>query len=348
MKKDSLSDNLISALRNIPSYMREKIESLKDIGADLSKRNDIVWHMLVQSMSGMGNNRGYAKLILNKENYNKVSWETVERVPKDRRFTHIHSALTKATVRMPGQKASWLTRNFSQIEMMGGPAAARGRMRALQGRPAKLEFFKQFDGIGEKYGRNIWMDLCDPDFVDSIAIDTRLQKIYDGLGISTNNYSDAEQTMLGVARKAELTGWELDRLLFHFSEHFYEAIGIGPAPAVSTPVHAKHPAEENHKIVGLDSLVREWENIYSNFLRRRNTETWGIKKDYANAIIREFSGRIPLATVVIRPDRKELSRKLFNKSNAFNFVIYPLGMGVWLGELALDGEDLVPVGDDLT
>lgn len=89
----------------------------------------------------------------------------------------------------------------------------------------------------------------------------------------------------------------------------------------------------------------EWERIYARFQRRRNTSTLGKKKDYVEAIIREFNGRVPLAIIVDRTQRKALSEKLFGKRNDFNFVIYPLGMGIQRGALHRDDEHLL--GDHL-
>jgi hypothetical protein len=56
---------------------------------------------------------------------------------------------------MPAQKARWLVRNFDRIESMGGVRGASRAALAARGRHAKLAFMLQFDGIGDKYARNI-------------------------------------------------------------------------------------------------------------------------------------------------------------------------------------------------
>jgi hypothetical protein len=360
MIKNSPRNKLVAALCDIPHHMRVKLDSLQEIGAIISTRNDAVWYMLVQSMSGMGSNRGYDRLMLNKENFIKVSWATIKAIPRSELIAHIYSALSDATVRMPEQKAMWLASNFDRIEQMGGLAAALERKRALSGKSAKLEFFRQFIGIGEKYGRNIWMDLCDPDFRDSIAIDDRLKKIFKILGISTDNYLDAEQRMLEIAFETGMTGWELDRLLFHFSDHFIAAINDVEAKAQSD-THVSDTQELIDNITGSvlssrakhftnadrseDStpVFQKWERIYKRFLKSRNTSNLGKKAGYVKEILKEFSGRIPLAYIVDSHSRKELSIKLFDNTNDFNFVIYPLGMGLWIGVLGFDGEHLVVI-----
>jgi hypothetical protein len=318
--------------------------------------------MLLQSMSGMGNNRGYARLILNKANYRKVAWATVKALPRSERLSHMHSALSDATVRMPEQKARWLIDNFDTIERMGGIAAALKQKRNLKGRAEKLTFFRQFLGIGDKYGPNIWMDLCDPDFHNAIAIDVRLKKIYELLGIPTDDYERAEQAMLEIAREAGLTGWDLDRLLFHFSDHFLAAIF---GDAVTADREGNEPDKGEHTVkrgkptswnsrrrtvpISHDagSAVQKWERIYESFLTCRNTSTWGKRAEHAKKILTEFNSRVPLATIVDDIKRKALCEKLFGSTNDFNYVIYTLGMGVWLVALGRDDEHLVVVRPEL-
>jgi hypothetical protein len=354
-------NKLVEALRNAPRRMREKLDSLKRMGEDLSNRPDLIWHMLLQSMSGMGNNRGYARLILNDTNYRMVAWATVEALPKSERLAHIHSALAAAAVRMPGRKARWLTDYFDKIEQMGGISKALEQMRSLKGREGKLPFFQLFAGIKDKYGRNIWMDLCDPDFRDAVAIDVRLKKMYAVLGIPTDDYARAEQAMLEIAREAGLTGWGLDRLLFHFSDHFLSVLG---AAAMSVDA-GNEPEEETHTYIkdgsimtdsgqhieplphDVNSAVPKWEAMYADFLKRRNTSSLAGKAKYAQKLIHRFNGCVPLATIVDATQRKALCKELFNESNDFNYVTYVLGMGIYLGALRRDGEYLVVVRPEL-
>jgi hypothetical protein len=44
------------------------------------------------------------------------------------------------------------------------------------GRDGKIAFLKTFHGIGDKYARNILMDVYHREFRDSIAYDERLKK----------------------------------------------------------------------------------------------------------------------------------------------------------------------------
>ncbi len=85
----------------------------------------------------------------------------------------------------------------------------------------------------------------------------------------------------------------------------------------------------------------EWERIYARFQRRRNTSALGKKREHLEAIVHQFNGRVPLAIIVDRGQRKALCERLFGKRNDFNYVIYPLGMGIRRGALRRDGEHLL-------
>ncbi len=85
----------------------------------------------------------------------------------------------------------------------------------------------------------------------------------------------------------------------------------------------------------------EWERIYARFEKYRNTKTLVKKKEYVEAIVHQFNGRVPLAIIVDRAQRRALCEKLFGKRNDFNYVIYPLGMGIRRGALRRDGQYLL-------
>jgi hypothetical protein len=76
------------------------------------------------------------------------------------------------------------------------------------------QWLKQFDGIGDKYARNLMMDVYHPDFRDSISVDERVRKVSAALGFRFESYAAHEAFYLGVARAAGLNGWEVDRLLY--------------------------------------------------------------------------------------------------------------------------------------
>ncbi|OLE54900.1 MAG: hypothetical protein AUG51_06070 [Acidobacteria bacterium 13_1_20CM_3_53_8] len=219
MNRESKRKLLIDLLRRKASEMQGELSALKKGSKDL-KRPDFIWHFLLQSFATMGNARGWKGLIEDQRNYVRVSFESLSELNSEKRVKVIESVLRDAKVRMPRQKAQWLSLNCDLIIEMGGLEQARYKALACVGTEAKIGFMKHFYGIGDKYARNIWMDVYHPDFRNSIAVDERIKKITMALGYTFTNYIAHEQFYLEIAREANLQGWEVDRLLYNYKDWF--------------------------------------------------------------------------------------------------------------------------------
>jgi len=101
---------------------------------------------------------------------------------------------------------------------MGGPAAARAKLLSSEGREGKIAFLKQFKGIGDKYARDMLMDVYHPEFRDSVALDTRVRSVTIALDLSFTSYEDEERFFLDAARRAGMDGWTVDRLIYNFRD----------------------------------------------------------------------------------------------------------------------------------
>lgn len=223
MSKEIKRGKLISLLRNITPEMKRKLKELKRDCHEI-KRNDFIWHALLASIATLGNERGYQGLIANEENYCRITFEAISKVPAKRRLNHIEKVLRVAKVRMPAQKARWLNENYELIVAQGGVEKVSEIALSLKGAEAKIRFLKTFQGIGDKYARNIWMDVFDKDFRDSMAIDLRINQITDALGYKFKNYEEHEIFYQEIAREADLLTWEVDRLLYNYKNFFLEGI----------------------------------------------------------------------------------------------------------------------------
>ncbi len=148
----------------------------------------------------------------------------LNKVDESDRLDHFDMVLRDAVVRMPSKKAIWLVSNLNRIEEYGGVEKANKIAFSQKGRAEKIRFMKAFDGIGDKYGRNIWMDIYDKDFHESIAVDERVKNISNELNLSFTKYNDHEEFYVSLARKASLQGWELDRLMYNFNTEILEAM----------------------------------------------------------------------------------------------------------------------------
>jgi hypothetical protein len=207
------------------SAARQHRATLDEQKAKVSEleRPDFLWHYLLQSFATMGRAAGWHGLIGNKSNYDKLCFDVLAKLAPASRRTQVETTCRVAKIRMPGIKAGYILTCFEQIQKLGGPESAKARLLAQRGRDAKIAFLKSFRGIGDKYARNIMMDVYHPDFRDSIAVDARIKALSAKWGLSFANYREHEEFYLSVASEAGLNGWELDRLIFNFQSEFVEA-----------------------------------------------------------------------------------------------------------------------------
>ena len=78
MNKNSQA-RLIEIIEKVASREAKKLSELKSTYNDM-KRDDFLWHYLLQSFSTMGNSRGWYGLIGNKENYNELKLEVLQSI----------------------------------------------------------------------------------------------------------------------------------------------------------------------------------------------------------------------------------------------------------------------------
>lgn len=214
----AIRSKLAAVAKALAVEHKSRLDSLK-AWERYMERPDFLWHFLLQSFGTMGRASGWAGLS-KPENYNRITYEALTALPASQRLAVAESACRDGKVRMPVIKAGYIVGCFDRIKQLGGPEAAKKQLLEQPGRDAKIQFLKTFPGIGDKYGRNILMDVYHPDFRNSIAIDVRIKDISQFLGISFPNYAQHEQFYLDTAHEAGLNGWELDRLMFNYLHEF--------------------------------------------------------------------------------------------------------------------------------
>lgn len=192
---------LVEVVRRLAAEKRAEIDMHKEGEAGLA-RPDFIWHYLLQSFATMGRSAGWKGLIGNSANYDRVTYPALEALPADDRLLVVQEVCHAAKVRMPGIKARYILGCFERIQSMGGPEAAKAQLLAEPGREGKIRWLKAMPGIGDKYARNIMMDVYHEDFRDSIAIDARIKSISAALEITFPSYSAHEAFYLEVARQA--------------------------------------------------------------------------------------------------------------------------------------------------
>ena len=222
-RKRNARDQLASAANMLSILKRPLLESLKAQNSEL-KRGDFLWHFLLQSFATLGGVSGWDGLMGDQNNYREMSYNRLQNLSPKKRVGHAAAVFEVAKVRYPNQKAKNIIACFDRIESLGGLRKAKKTLLNQSGRTGKIKFLKSFAGIGDKYARNIMMDVYHEDFRDSIAIDSRIQAISDQWELEFDSYQEHEDFYLEVAKLANLNGWELDRLMFRFQNVFYPPI----------------------------------------------------------------------------------------------------------------------------
>lgn len=216
--------------------MTDRLDALTGHAAMLSSRDDLVWYLLLQSMSTLRSSRGHRYIFPDGiEPVASITFPALAKLSSRYRKDALSAAFKSL---YKGQdKAGWLDCNFERIECMGGEAGALSTMRALTGMAAKTHWISRFDGIGDKYSRNVWMDIRDPHFEQSIAVDIRLEEVgrLTGMAVSAP-YRDKERFFLAIAGEAGLSGWEADRLLYNFKD---ELLALADIPQERGPGKAR-------------------------------------------------------------------------------------------------------------
>lgn len=219
MHNNDIQKKIAAVAKALALEKKDTLDKLKN-EHDQLKRDDFIWHYLLQSFATMGGATGWQGLIGDKDNYDKLDYEKLEKLSSDERAAQVKQICEAAEIRWANKKAGYILKCFEQICELGGLEAAKKMLFAQVGRDAKIQFLKSFSGIGDKYARNIMMDVYHEDFRDSIAIDARIKKLSAHWGLSFQSYSEHEQFYLSVATDAGINGWELDRLMFNFQSEF--------------------------------------------------------------------------------------------------------------------------------
>ncbi|HEX5103120.1 MAG TPA: hypothetical protein VFV87_04885 [Pirellulaceae bacterium] len=201
--------------------MRRRLDALKQQGARDRQRKDLIWYLLLSAATTLGNASGFDRLFGNHRLTATVSYAALVRLKPAQQRKRLLAALKQAGVRYASKKSKQLSANLREIQRRGGVESETRRALSLQGRDSKRNYFLQFAGIGPKYANNIWMDIYDDDFHDCVAVDARLSRVLHELQVDvTCSQSFFQQ----IARDANLQTWEVDRLLFGFTDYFIAAI----------------------------------------------------------------------------------------------------------------------------
>jgi hypothetical protein len=217
-------DALVRAVKTVwkRSEVKDKIAALKRKQADF-EREDFVWRAILSGFSTMGNSRGYEGLMQNEANYSKVAYPALQKVSPRWRKEHIAKVFRSAGIRYAERKAGWLNENVNVMRKLGGLDSAKRELEGAYKMSGKIALLTTFKGISKKYARNMMMDVYHPEFQNCIAVDARIKKVSKALGLRFSTFEEEEQFYIASAKAARLQPWELDRVIYNFTNDVIHA-----------------------------------------------------------------------------------------------------------------------------
>ena len=177
-----------------------------------------LWDVYLMSICTNGGSNNYAR---KKEQYGiALEWKHLAKISKQNRADLFHNLPNPRRRKLLSPA---LEDSFNSILEAGGPESVALHYDGLATVAERMKFWKSFRGIGEKYARNIPMDIGDPLFTQHIALDSRINQLIDKVvdAPAKSNYEARETFVLALGQDAGITNaWYLDRLLYKCHDRF--------------------------------------------------------------------------------------------------------------------------------
>lgn len=193
----------------------EALEQERKGCIEFGAQPDWPWVGFVQSFATLGGSNNLNRIQARKSDF---EWNNVCALSDDDRKRLF---LELPNPRFRDRVASFVEQVFHRFRVAGGPAAIRREYEAAGDRVAYL---RTFPGIGEKYARNIPMDICDPVVTKRFALDHRLKRLLFQHLQRHFNYQEGEDFLNEVARLLGTDSSSLDRVLYAQEKEIEEAL----------------------------------------------------------------------------------------------------------------------------
>jgi hypothetical protein len=108
---------------------------------------------------------------------------------------------------------------YEILKEKGGPSTIREDYEPIGNSRRRIEYWKAYPGIGNKYAREIPMRSYDAHFIDDhFPIDARFRKLLKSVFSAKHvPYDTAEAFFVAVSKKLKMKCWDLDTVLFEHS-----------------------------------------------------------------------------------------------------------------------------------
>ncbi|MEF2175795.1 MAG: hypothetical protein V3575_04960 [Candidatus Absconditabacteria bacterium] len=214
-------EKLIQIINEIPDDIYYRLDQLKLKGQGYLNREDFLWYCVVRIFAYIGNEKGYESFVDNEKLINIISYNSLKNVlDSDEFYGLLVSTFKQGKVELTEERAYQLIKNYELIDAMGGVEKAKEKALRARGVKGKLEFIKQFHGIGNRYGMKLRMDTYHEDFHDQMLITPQISSISKVMGFDFENESQEIYFYKNISNITGLALWDLDRLINEYSNIF--------------------------------------------------------------------------------------------------------------------------------
>lgn len=219
----------IEILRDILNGDRDRLIAQFEAGTGLRERAGWAWDVFVQSYATNGGVRVWNGFLA-EGGAELVRWDAL--------FGDNPADVEAAAARLEALSHRFLTPRwadrtrpallitFRRFHAVGGPERMARTWNGHNQPDSLLRWLKTFPMIGDKYARNMCMDVSLPLMLDHIALDHRIHALCDLVEGAPRRipYRRREGWLRGIAGALGINGWYIDRLLFGRYEEIKAAI----------------------------------------------------------------------------------------------------------------------------
>jgi hypothetical protein len=209
----------VEILRGFLEGYRERLDGLFEEGEQLRRRDGWAWYVFVQSFATNGGVKRWSAFI-DAGNAHLISWDALFEGDPDNveaaaarleELSHRFLAPPRA-----GRTRPALLTALRRFHEAGGPDAMAETWEGHDRTGDLLNWLRTFPMIGQKYSRNMCMDVSHPLILDHIALDHRIHTLCDLVegAPPRTPYRLREEWLRGVAAELGINCWRLDRLMF--------------------------------------------------------------------------------------------------------------------------------------
>ena len=196
-----------------PYIVKSDIEGVRRYAIKQGKAPDWPWNRFVHAFASNGGNWHWDENIYpHLKNYR---WERIAKLPSDQRKKELEYATNPRW-----RHNRYFEQVYAVVKKKGGPTAIKREYEGIKNSRGRIEYWKSFPGIGDKYSREIPLRSYDPHFLDDhFAIDAQLRKllnvVFPGKHIA---YGAGEAFFVAVAKSLDIKCWDLDTVLFDWAD----------------------------------------------------------------------------------------------------------------------------------